>query len=60
MIVLNRLTQNIKSKNHIDSGHLADGTLTVVADGEITLGGLVGKHLRVERGEKLKLHVGRL
>ena len=61
MIVLNQLTHKRRVELLFGHrGHLANGTLTVVADGEIALGGLVGQHVRVERGEKLKLHVGRL
>ena len=45
---------------HWHVGHLTDGALTVVADGEVALGGLVGQHVRVERGEELKLHIRRL
>ena len=36
---------------------LADGALAVVADGEVALGRLVWQHVRVERGEELKLDI---
>ena len=59
MTVLEYLTQK-KVVNYVvrwHGGHLTDRALTVVADGEVTLGSLVWQHVRVERGEELKLYI---